>query len=197
MTDHIVGYGSLLSAYSRRTYSGLDVPVIPVIAEGWRRGWTTRYRDELATYAGVRREPGAHLSAALVPAEVTEELRHRERGYIFDEVDRATLHTLHGQGLPGGRFWIVKNLEQILADDEHPIPQTYVDTCLIGCLETGGEAMARDFIRTMELWDGHWVDDRDSAEPLYPRRTPADAESRDRIDRLLGAEGVLHLRHDI
>ena len=79
--DFILGYGSLLSDHSRRTYSGLTDAVEPVRVRGWRRGWTTRYRDEAATYAGVRADADAVLLAALVPGEVTEELRHRERGY--------------------------------------------------------------------------------------------------------------------
>ena len=36
--DYIVGYGSLLSAYSRTTYSGLHDPALPVVVQGWKRG---------------------------------------------------------------------------------------------------------------------------------------------------------------
>ena len=194
--DYVVGYGSLLSSYSRTTYSGLTEPAMPVVALGWRRGWTVRYTDEAATYAGVRPAPGHMLDAALVPTEITDELRHRERGYVFTELAPDIVRPAdprHGE-LPEGRFWIVVNREQVRADTSHPIPQTYVDTCLVGCLETGGEARARAFIRNTELWDAHWIDDRDSASPVYPRLTPATPDQRATIDRLLAGEGVLKHR---
>ena len=190
--DFILGYGSLLSDYSRRTYSGLTEATLPALVEGWRRGWSTRYRDEAATYAGVREDAGAALQAALVPATVTDELRHRERGYAFTPVDPGRIH-VEGD-LPTGRFWIVVNHEQVQADPHHPIPQTYVDTCMIGCLETGGEDLARDFVRSTEFWNEAWVDDRDQTSPLYPRLTPAEDDVRLTIDRLLAEAGILDLR---
>lgn len=194
--DYIVGYGSLLSAHSRETYSDLVEEAIPVVAHGWRRGWTVRYRDEKATYAGVRPAPGGQLHAALVPTEITDALRHRERGYVFTPVPPEHLRPAAGTGhcIPSGRFWIVVNREQVRADAAHPIPQTYIDTCLIGCLETGGEARARGFIRSTELWDSPWIDDRDLETPLYPRLTRADDHQRRTIDRLLQDEGVLSFR---
>ena len=195
MTDYVIGYGSLLSGYSRRTYSGIQEGVLPVRAHGWRRGWTVRYPDEAATYAGVRTAPGHVLDAALVPTLITPELKHRERGYVFTEVPRGTVEPARpGDRLPEGRFWIVVNREQVRADAEHPIPQSYVDTCLAGCLETGGDVLASAFIRHTELWDAHWVDDRDAEQPLYPRLTPVDAQERAHIDALLEAAGVLRYR---
>jgi hypothetical protein len=196
MCDYIIGYGSLLSAYSRKTYSGITAAARPVIAVGWRRGWTTRYRDEAATYVGVRRAAGAHLAAALLPIVISDELRHRERGYVFTEVSASDIHAVgrDRSPVPDGRFWIVVNREHIRADKTHPIPQTYIDTCLIGCLETGDDALARSFIQSTELWDGHWLDDREVATPLYPRRTPTSHAQRDRIDGLLEEGGVLRYR---
>ncbi|WP_297736702.1 hypothetical protein [uncultured Maricaulis sp.] len=196
MSDFMIGYGSLLSSYSRRTYSGIETPVRPIVATGWRRGWTVRYGDEAATYAGVRHAAGHHLHAALVPTEITPELRHRERGYVFTEVDPASVYPDDADDtpLPPGRYWIVVNRSQVRADADHPIPQTYVDTCLSGCLETGGEARARAFIQATELWDSPWIDDRDRANPLYPRRTPLSHDDRARVDALLDGCGVLKYR---
>jgi len=196
VSDFMIGYGSLLSGYSRRTYSGIETIVRPVVATGWRRGWTVRYGDEAATYAGVRPATGHPLHAALVPTAITPELRHRERGYVFTELDPASVRPAGDDqsALPEGRYWIVVNREQVRADDDHPIPQSYVDTCLAGCLETGGEARARAFIHATELWDSPWVNDRDSDSPLYPRLTPLDEDGRAAIDRLLAESGVLKFR---
>ena len=190
-SDFIIGYGSLLSAYSRQTYSNLHTPVIPVMVTGWQRGWTTRYGDEAATYLGVRHRADAALSAALVPTRITEELRHRERGYDFTPLDREAVRLLNeGETeLDAARFWIVVNREQLRADASHPIAQSYIDTCLIGCLETGGDEMARHFIESTELWESHRIDDRDWPTPLYPRGTPASPAQRGEIDALLRAAG--------
>ncbi len=190
--DFIIGYGSLLSAFSRQTYSNLHTPVIPVMVTGWQRGWTTRYGDEAATYLGVRHRADAALSAALVPTRITEALRHRERGYDFTPVERDAIRLL-GESeikLDTARFWIVVNREQLHADESHPIAQSYIDTCLIGCLETGGDEMARHFIASTELWEGHRIDDRDWPTPLYPRGTPANPAQRREIDALLRAAGI-------
>ena len=199
MSDYLIGYGSLLSSYSRRTYSGIDSAIRPVVATGWRRGWTVRYGDEAATYAGVRPVAGHVLHAALVPTRITPELRHRERGYVFTELDPASVHPTGADrsDLPDGRYWIVVNREQMRADEAHPIPQTYVDTCLAGCLETGGEARARAFIRATELWDAPWINDRGITAPLYPRRAPLESAQHAAIDRLLDDCGVLKFRRSI
>jgi hypothetical protein len=192
--NYIIGYGSLLSAYSRQTFSNIHQPAIPVTAHGWRRGWTTRYGDESATYVGVRPDPEAALIAALLPTEITADLRHRERGYDFIEVSRSTLSPVMNHSIPFGRFWIVVNREDYQAKAKHPIPQTYVDTCLLGCMELGGESMMRAFIAQTEHWNGHWVNDRDWEQPLYPRRAPLTIDQAAHIDLVLKQEKVVRLR---
>jgi hypothetical protein len=89
-------------------------------------------------------------------------------------------------------IWVYVPKRPVPPDASHPILQSYVDIILRGCLETGGEAMARSFIATTSGWfhpspDGtppHWVDDR--VTPLYKR---ADVEYSQRnaakIDALL------------
>jgi len=195
-SDFILGYGSLLSAYSRQTYSGLNDDAIPVIATGWRRKWTVRYPDEGATYLGVGPSESHSLEAALIPAQVTPELKHRERGYDFIELDPENLRPLGTDRtrLPEARFWIVVNQEHLKAEVHCPIPQTYVDTCLVGCLETGGMNMLQHFIQTTELWDAHWVNDRNRARPIYPRHTPVCPKQIQIIDDALEAENLLSFR---
>ena len=195
-TDYILGYGSLLSQYSRQTYSGLTETIIPVVASGWKRSWTVRYPDEGATYLGVRSALNENLEAALVPAQVTPEIRHRERGYEFIELDPDTLqiNSQSAMRLPDAKFWIVVNQNPMKAEANCPIVQSYVDTCLIGCLETGGADMMHHFIQTTELWDGHWINDRDWTTKLYPRHTPISAEQIRQIDTALKVEGLLGFR---
>ncbi|WP_300527285.1 hypothetical protein [Maricaulis sp.] len=187
--DFMIGYGSILSRESRQR-SGLTGVAHKVDLLGWRRAWSVRYRDEAATYLGLVADETARLHAVLVPVEINPHMRHRERGYSWTEVDGSRLH-VEGD-LPEGRFWIVVNHAHEPADADHPIPQTYVDTCLIGALETGGEAMLRDFIAMTDHWDTHWVDDR--FEPVYPRRAPLDKASHTLIDDHLNDAGVLRHR---
>jgi hypothetical protein len=69
-------------------------------------------------------------------------------------------------------IWVYVPKRPVPADASHPILQSYVDIIVRGCLETGGEAMARSFIATTSGWfhpagTHHWVDDR--ATPIYKR----------------------------
>lgn len=194
-SDYILGYGSLLSAYSRQTYSNMHGEAVPVTAKGWVRGWTATYPDENATYLGVRSDPASSMRAALMPTVIDPALRHRERGYDFIELEQSSLTSDQPDvSLPDGRYWIVVNRDPAPAPADCPLPQTYVDTCLIGCLEMGGEDLARHFIENTEHWTTAWLNDRDHAEKRYPRHSPLDVSTRDLIDQLLDNAGHLHMR---
>lgn len=104
------------------------------------------------------------------------------------------------------KVWVYVQKDAIPADPSHPIPQSYVDIIIRGCL-TISKDFARSFIETTEGWNSnscdeasgagdaanvdnnsndsqHWVDDRDF--PIYKR---ADSEyskkNADMIDQLL------------
>lgn len=188
--DYMIGYGSILSRHSRETYSDMTGPALKVALPGWRRAWSVRYRDEAATYLGLVEDVTSTLDAVLVPVEINPDMRHRERGYVWTPVERSSLDA--ASNLPDGNFWIVVNTEHETADQDHPVPQSYVDTCLIGAFETGGEAMLRAFIDGTDHWDQAWRDDR--ARPVYPRLTPLSIEQREMIDDHLNHAGVLKYR---
>lgn len=84
------------------------------------------------------------------------------------------------------KVWIYIQKEPIAADPSHPIPQSYVDIIVRGCL-TISEDFAKSVIETTSGWshdEDHWVDDREV--PIYKR---ADSEysnkHADRIDSIL------------
>lgn len=189
VTDYMIGYGSILSRHSRETHSGMTGPALKVALPGWRRAWSVRYRDEAATYLGLVEDAHSILDAVLVPVDINPEMRHRERGYVWTPVERSSLGTAD---VPDGRFWIVVNTEHETADAAHPVPQSYVDTCLIGAFETGGETMLRAFINGTDHWDQAWANDRE--HPVYPRLTPLDRHQRTMIDDHLQDAGVLKFR---
>jgi len=45
-----------------------------------------------------------------------------------------------------------------VADEDHPICQSYVDVCLGGALAFG-ESFAEEFVRTTHSWSRFWLDD--------------------------------------
>jgi hypothetical protein len=102
---------------------------------------------------------------------------------------------------PDVKVWIYMQHDPIPADPSHPIPQSYVDIIIRGCL-TISEDFARSFIENTAGWEhadseDHWVDDREF--PIYKR---ADSEysnaNADMIDQLLEEQnpGALEERVD-
>ncbi|KAI8924425.1 hypothetical protein BC831DRAFT_465614 [Entophlyctis helioformis] len=85
-----------------------------------------------------------------------------------------------------------------------PIPQSYVDCILDGCLRFGSE-FARLFIASTHGWDGRaWLDDRHACvtqRKYVPNaevgETPAKPETLDAVDRLLSASLPLDYRSRI
>jgi len=84
------------------------------------------------------------------------------------------------------KVWIYMQKDPIEADPSHPIPQSYVDIIIRGCL-TISEDFARSFIETTHGWnhdEDHWVDDREI--PIYKRADPEfSSEHGETIDKLL------------
>ena len=197
MNKHfLITYGSLLSAYSRKHFSSIDEDVLPVEVEGWKRSWSVQHLQERATHAGATVSAGSSMTAALVPTEVTDELREREKYYEFIQVDAAHLSPLvPGQKLPSDAvFWICQPLLAGIPSVEFPLHQTYVDTCLIGCIESGLSDWPLRFLSETDGWQHCWINDR--AEPRYPRAARLTQEHEERVDALLEQKGLLAFRRE-
>ncbi|MCC2607781.1 hypothetical protein [Planctobacterium marinum] len=200
---YVVGYGSLMSHDSRFRYSQIDADAIPVQVRGWQRAWNMCCPDNSYTCVGVI--PGTETQAVngmLVPvAEITPQLRQREQSYHFVQIDQQQLqyHGVAAQNdimasLNDAVIWICQVSEPAAASQSHPIYQTYVDTCLSGCLEHVSEEFAFEFIEKTLGWAEHWVNDRHA--PRYPRLANIDLEMQHRIDGLLQSAGILALRKE-
>ena len=195
--DYLFAYGSLLSRYSRLHYSGIDSPVQSARIRGWLRAWCVSYPDEGATYAGVLQDDAGQLDGILIPSEIDAVLIERERGYQFIEVEHGQIvFNNESSGLNlGDRVFICKTLEFKRPTAENPLPQSYVDTCLIGCIESYGVESANRFIQQTLGWNCIWVNDRHlSGNPIYPRYTPISEQQAQLIDSLLKKEGVIKFR---
>ncbi|MCU7553041.1 gamma-glutamylcyclotransferase [Alteromonas sp. ASW11-19] len=189
----VVGYGSLMNTDSRQRFSAIPHDGIPVELKGFTRAWVTRSQQERQTYVGAMPDSNAVLNAQLLPSLMDPSLAQRERDYQFVSVSVADLHfdiDPHAEAmllpwLETRSLWVCETLLQQPADEEFPVHQTYIDTCLAGCIEHAGDQEAVRFIETTQLWDHPRINDRGT--PVYPRAGRVSADMYERIDRIMGA----------
>lgn len=211
---YVCGYGSLMSHDSRYRYSGIDAQAIPVHVTGWQRSWSMASPGENITCVGAIPEANSSLNALLVAVdEIDDKLRKREQNYHFVElpIEAIFLHSTvcenhpRNRSYPGAklcpenefgkaRIWICQVADPQCATLSHPIYQSYVDTCISGCLEQVGEEFAANFVMQTLGWDGVWVNDRKAGK--YPRAAHVNVAMQKRIDDLLHMQGVLRHRQE-
>lgn len=193
--QHIVlGYGSLLSRDSRERYSQIFTQGIPVQVAGFQRAWVTRSIAEQQTYVGAIADSNSQLNAQLIPTAINPQLKDREKDYRFVEVNAKALSFAHvpmtetlARTLDSHTFWLCETLDILPADHQFPVSQTYIDTCISGCLEHGGEAQAQAFVQHTQLWAHPRINDRKA--PKYPRAAKVDESTQRKIDDILKAQG--------
>ncbi|MFT6408271.1 MAG: hypothetical protein ACJAQ6_001688 [Arenicella sp.] len=196
--DYIFGYGSLISQYSRRHYSDIQSEVMTAQLKGWYRAWCVSYPDERATYAGALPNDTSLLDGVLIASEIDEGITQRERGYRFTAINVEDIRLDGAETIftELDRIWICETLRTDIASTENPLPQSYVDTCISGCLEAKGVEGAIEFIQQTQGWDCVWINDRHLEHtPRYPRYTPVSGEQAILIDALLDQQGVLKFRN--
>lgn len=189
----VVGYGSLMNTDSRQRFSAIPHDGIPVMVNGFSRAWLTRSETEKQTYVGAVPDSNAQLNAQLLPSKMDPGLAERERDYQFVSVSTADLEldltseasALLMPWLESKSLWICETLLQQPADQHFPVSQTYIDTCMAGCIEHGGESEAVKFLKTTALWEHPRNNDR--SDPLYPRAGHVPNPVLARIDALMEA----------
>lgn len=191
---HIVlGYGSLMNGDSRSRHSGIPHDGVEVEVFGFERGWITRSEPEQQTYVGAYHKTDGWLNAQLVPTYLDPALQQREQDYRFTPVSPEQLHfelpaalTAHLLNwLQTRDIWICESLKIEPSSAQYPVHQSYIDTCLAGCLELGGEAAAKRFVDSTTGWQHCRINDR--AAPKYPRAARVNPADYATIDRLLEA----------
>lgn len=191
-TGHIVlGYGSLMNADSRQRFSSIPYSGIPVRVHGYHRAWITRSEEEQQTYVGALEHPQHYLNAQLIITTMNPALSKREQDYTFEPVEMSQLQFGLGEELveqlthtlKKRHLWICRTRDAHPANNDYPVSQSYVDTCIAGCLEHGGEREAVDFITTTGHWSHPRVQDRQ--RPRYPRAGRVSAQMQVKIDALL------------
>ncbi|MFS1703359.1 gamma-glutamylcyclotransferase [Alteromonas sp. AMM-1] len=191
----ILGYGSLMNADSRNRHSNIPHHGIAVSVLGFERAWVTRSLPEQQTYVGAYQCANARLNAQLVPSHLDPSIQQREQDYRFTPVSTDQLRLPYDDTvnetlvswLSERQVWICETLQIHPADNDFPVYQSYVDTCLAGCLELGGEAIAREFIQLTACWEHPRINDRES--PEYPRAASVSRAAQNIIDGLLHEYG--------
>ena len=187
----VLGYGSLMNGDSRSRHSGIPHDGVEVEVYGFERGWITRSEPERQTYVGAYQKSNGWLNAQLVPTHLDPALQKREQDYRFTAVtidqlnfelsDDLTERLI--EWLKQRDIWICESLKIEPSEPDYPVHQSYIDTCLAGCLELGGEAAARRFIASTTGWEHDRVNDRTA--PRYPRAARVNPEDFVVIDQLL------------
>jgi hypothetical protein len=206
-TQHyLCGYGSLISHDSRYRFSDIDVEAIPVEISGWQRAWNMASPGELITCVGAVPLASKVLNGVLVAVDqIDDKLRKRERNYHFVELDQQDIALVTSKNdvslIPdadNAKFWICQVANPQNSRDTHPICQSYVDTCLSGCLQDVDASVAQNFavsfVEKTQGWDGFWLNDRNA--PKYPRGANVSQTMQRRIDDILRDLGVLKFRRE-
>lgn len=192
--DYIFAYGSLLSHYSRTHYSGITAKPVSATIQGWSRSWCAAYPDERATYAGAIVDKASELDGILIATEKDQGLAEREREYRFTELHRDGLN-YDGRELTltsSDRIFICETIAPKPPSPQLPLPQSYIDTCLIGSFELNGIEGIERFIDQTTDWDCVWLNDRDSH--IYPRSSRVSTSIAKQFDYMLEQKGVLNNR---
>ena len=189
----VVGYGSLLSKDSRERFSNIHTTSLPVTVQGFERAWVTRSIQEKQTYVGAVTKSSSQLNAQLIPTDINPSLKEREKDYRFVKVNLQDIAfvnegldnlCLSYDALEQLSFWICETLDCVPPSLDFPVNQSYVDTCLSGCLEHGGVEEAKAFFATTQLWEHPRSNDRKN--PQYPRAAKVSRDIQDEIDRIIG-----------
>jgi len=190
----IFGYGSLICPLSRMITSPslANHQALPVILNNVKRTWSARTKTGY-TAMGVRFQEGAKCTGVLLEVNGKELLQLDEREKAYDrlpiplhEVEKVPFLVETDSEDEGDhvvfqeRFhkklnvWIYVQKCAVPSDISHPIPQSYVDIILRGCLSISPD-FAKSFIDTTSGWQSdhnvtNWVDDR--SDPIYIRADP-------------------------
>jgi hypothetical protein len=208
----VFGYGSLICPESRSITNPnlMDREPLPVMIQDVERVWSARTASGY-TAMGVQFREGASCTGVLIEVKEDElaDLDKREANYDrlpiqlenIDQVPFLEDEDYYEDDHPvfeaqddsnteknddNVKVWLYMQKDPVGADPSHPIPQSYVDIIIRGCL-TISKDFARSFIETTHGWkddEDHWVDDREL--PIYKRADPEfSSEHGEVIDKLL------------
>jgi len=201
---YIFGYGSLINADSIAK-TGKTGTGYPVRIHGLKRSWgyNAYHTSKPNTALAVQIEKGYTTNGQIMEIDGDElkKFDMRELHYARVRLDWADVEFLRAKAEELVDFtsslwvWVIGPLDPSLevvitekvqhelfsANQTLPVIQSYVDTCLSGCLELerNGTGFADEFIMTTYGWDSYRLNDR-----------KLQSETTHRIDELLLMHGI-------
>lgn len=159
MKNYLFGYGSLISTLSRETTAKTG-KAKPARVSGWQRAWNYHNSERNRNVLGVSKKKEAFCNGVIFPVQENElsAFDKRESGYERVEIDSSQIKVLLGKLLPG-KFWIYMPKKPQPPTKESPLPQSYLDLVITGCLEWG-EKFAEEFIKATKQWNYPWINNR-------------------------------------
>ena len=163
----IFGYGSLICLDSR-SRTGVSTSAVPVTVSDVKRGWYIRNSDYFYASVAIIRSPGSLCRGVLFEIPFSEITRFDQREYKYQRIQ------LSPESIAECEFtlsptdviytYCISQIEQ--PDYAHPIPLSYLEVIMHGCLSYG-EAFAHEFIETTGGWNAPWINDIEL--PVYVR----------------------------
>jgi len=178
---YLFGYGSLISNKSASKTGTLGSQRIPVNVHNLERGWVYNVglhpnitQKETYTAVGTRITKNADKCVNGVITEVSESelLKFDKRELLYQ---RSVLNYNDIEFLDDNNklnhddnkiivYCYTMNDALSLCwkyfDKNRVLKQSYIDTCLLGCIELGGIQFAIQFIKTTLNWHGYYINDR-------------------------------------
>jgi hypothetical protein len=193
MREFLIGYGSLMNIKSLNRTIKMD-QVTPVIVSGFKRSWIYNCRNEY-TAVSVERSPDHHMNAVLIPV-TSSDLYSLDKRELHYARGRVHVDAIFGSdSLVDAIVWIYETPSEAVnysRNDsfgkvehptiERPIPQSYIDCIIEGCLFFGVE-FAKEFVDTTHGFFGVWVNDREMC--LAHRKYKDSSNLRVVVDMLL------------
>lgn len=159
---YIFGYGSLMNSSSRRNTLPSDTVGIPVLVHGLERTWSYKCDKSKYTAVAVKSGPSACngvLFELTDPMHYLSMLDEREKEY-----ERTVIHHSNVVGWnskvslwngDNAIIWVYQLPNSTKSvhfpSIDYPIPQSYIDTIIAGCLNYGQE-FTRAFLQLTRGW---------------------------------------------
>jgi len=180
------GFGSLVNRDTRPR----DEVAVNATLKGWGRVWNHRVRvgpgRQSCTSLSVEPLSGSIEGVVVrIPLSELPALDARESGYarmrlpVTDFVLPETLYT--------DTVYVYRSLQKNrhLADEQHPVAQSYIDCVMAGYLKRFGDDGLKDLLQTTRGWELPVLNDRQA--PTYPRSVNLPTDQYQYFDTLLAS----------
>lgn len=151
-----------MNSSSRRNTLPLDTVGIPVLVHGLERTWS--YKCDKSKYTAVAVKSGPSACNGVLfelpdPNHYLSLLDEREKEYERTVIDHSNIVAWNSQDSlwnhENSIIWVYQlpnsKKSSHLPSSDHPIPQSYIDTIIAGCLNYGQE-FTRAFLQLTRGW---------------------------------------------